>query len=331
MATPTWRNVSAPGLTGVGALMTGANRLAQSAYKGISDAFTSGGQILQDREDRGIAEEQRAFKRKGDLLQRSLTNQEIAKGLVDAEQAPALFASQQAQRTAQTNSANQLFNQRAKEAKETQLGKSYQNELSERFGKLKSANPNRTNTDLLSLATASLLNEKPEYAPYQEQGFNYVNQLNNLKTNEQVKVASDAKVKTDLQNKAREEIIKSAAKEGRQASVNEQGNLTFNKVFSPSKGKGDNYSDSGIVNNASKQFKDTDGTLWAVGEKENKMAKGQLILDRVKGKYPNLTGKELSNYVNRISVKAADEENSIFGGGVEYQNVDQYIDADPYK
>ncbi|RLB96550.1 MAG: hypothetical protein DRH90_24515, partial [Deltaproteobacteria bacterium] len=259
------------------------------------------------------------------------TNQEIAKGLVDAEQAPALFASQQAQRTAQTNSANQLFNQRAKEAKETQLGKSYQNELSERFGKLKSANPNRTNTDLLSLATASLLNEKPEYAPYQEQGFNYVNQLNNLKTNEQVKAASDAKVKTDLQNKAREEIVKAAAQEGRQASVNEQGNLTFNKVFSPSKGKGDNYSDSGIVNNASKQFKDTDGTLWAVGEKENKMAKGQLILDRVKGKYPNLTGKELSNYVNRISVKAADEENSIFGGGVEYQNVDQYIDADPYK
>jgi len=56
MATPTWRNVSAPGLTGVAALMNGANRLAQTGYKSISDAFTSGGQILEDKKIREEAD-----------------------------------------------------------------------------------------------------------------------------------------------------------------------------------------------------------------------------------------------------------------------------------
>jgi len=132
MATPTWKNVSAPGLTGVGALMTGANKLAQSAYKGISDAFTSGGQILQDREDRGIAEEQRAFDRVDDLLKRNLTNQEIAKSLYDAGNQEAKFKLDQKVKNAQiqnsianasaanarTNLNNQTFGTNKKAAKD---------------------------------------------------------------------------------------------------------------------------------------------------------------------------------------------------------------------
>jgi len=71
-----WQNTQIPGFGGA---LNAANK-SVSNFNSIVDNFKQG---QLDKADRKIAAEDRAFKRKDDLLQRDLTNQQIAQGEYD--------------------------------------------------------------------------------------------------------------------------------------------------------------------------------------------------------------------------------------------------------
>ena len=180
------------------------------------------------------------------------------------------------------------------------------------------------------MATASVLNENPQYSPYQKQGFNTVNDLQNLQTQEQqITLDNINKLKEDARE-TRQAVGKEGAKEGKLISFDAAGKPTSKNIFTPD-GSGSSNSESKIVDSGSKKFTQG-GTIFGLGEKETPFAKSQLVMDMIKEKYPALKGKQLKEYFNRVSNTAADEDQgSLFGGAVDDDNVKQYINANPYK
>ena len=102
-----WQNTQIPGFGGA---LNAANQ-SVSNFNNIVDNFKQG---QLDKADRKIAAEDRAFKRKDDLLQRDVTNQQIAQGLFEADNRQAKFDLAQdavqariGSSNANTNAANQ--------------------------------------------------------------------------------------------------------------------------------------------------------------------------------------------------------------------------------
>ena len=158
-----WQNTQIPGFSGA---LNAANK-SVSNFGDIVKGFKQG---LLDAKDRKIAAEDRAFKRKDDLLQRDLTNQQIAQGEYEAGNWDAdrqmvedkhKLAQEMGQAdlydTTQTSKRNEL------KFKQTQQTRNDTVELNRVIQRIRSENPNILERDLRIKANNYMANSGRDF------------------------------------------------------------------------------------------------------------------------------------------------------------------------